>query len=130
MPKDSRGRERGLLCVNHEYTNANLMFPGLATSDDLAAMTREQVEVEMAAMGHSVVTIVRNASGLWRVDRSSPLNRRLTAWRTAVQISGPAAGHSRAGPAPARRRSATQNGNSKAIHQKPALVFYPRLPGM
>lgn len=95
LPADADGFDRGLLCVNHEYTDANLMFPGLLTSDDLAAMTREQVEVEMAAMGHSVVTIVRDRSGRWQVDRDSRLNRRLTVSQTPIRISGPAAGHPR-----------------------------------
>jgi secreted PhoX family phosphatase len=95
LSPDSQGRERGLLCVNHEYTNANLIFPGLKTTADLAGMTREQVEVEMAAMGHSVVTIVRDLAGTWRVDRDSHLNRRLTASQTPILISGPVAGHPR-----------------------------------
>ncbi len=78
---DADGFDRGL-CVNHEYTDANLMFPGLLNGDDLAAMTRDQVEVEMAAMGHSVVTIVRDRSGRWQVDRDDQLNRRLTVSQT------------------------------------------------
>ena len=95
LPETAGGAERGLLCVNHEYTDANLMFPGLLTGDDLAAMTRDQVEVEMTAMGHSVVTIVRDSSGQWQVDRDSRLNRRLTVSQTPIRISGPAAGHPR-----------------------------------
>jgi len=95
LPAAEGGAERGLLCVNHEYTDANLMFPGLLTRDDLAAMTREQVEVEMAAMGHSVVAVQRDGSGQWQVDRSSRLNRRLTVSHTPIRISGPAAGHPR-----------------------------------
>lgn len=95
LPAGPDGCERALLCVNHEYTNANLIFPGLKTSADLAGMTRQQVEVEMAAVGHSVVTIVRDPATGWRVDRHSRFNRRITAGHTRIRISGPAAGHPR-----------------------------------
>jgi uncharacterized protein len=55
LPSSDPNVERGLLCVNHEYTDTNLMFPGLKTREDLVALPKEIVEAEMAAMGHSVV---------------------------------------------------------------------------
>ena len=51
---------RGMLCVNHEYTNEEVMFPGLGRQDraGFEGMTRELVDIEMAAHGGSVFEIV------------------------------------------------------------------------
>jgi len=87
--------ERGLLCVNHEYTDTNLMFPGLKTREDLKTLPKQVVEAEMAAMGHSVIEVVRQPNGDWKLDQNGKLNRRLTALATPIRISGPAAGHPR-----------------------------------
>ncbi|GBD50094.1 PhoX family protein [Methylopila sp. Yamaguchi] len=89
--------DRGLLVVNHEYTNEELMFPGLGVQDSksaaLAGMTRELVDIEMAAHGGSVVEIAR-AGGKWSVVPNSRYTRRITA-ETEIAIHGPAAGHER-----------------------------------
>ncbi len=98
LPADSNASSRGLLCVNHEYTSAGMMFPGLGhfrDPDFLERVSREQAEIEMAAHGVSVVAVARGPDGQWQVDRSSPLNRRITANRTYMRVSGPAAGHRR-----------------------------------
>lgn len=87
--------ERGLLCVNHEYANTNLMFPGLKSRDDLIAMSRHQVEAEMAAIGHSVVEIERLPGGEWKLNRRGKRNRRISPLATPMLVSGPAAGHAR-----------------------------------
>ncbi|CAX25510.1 conserved protein of unknown function, putative exported protein precursor (tat pathway signal) [Methylorubrum extorquens DM4] len=95
IPLDATG-QRGLLVVNHEYTNAELMFPGLGAADRkavIAALTPEQVAIEMAAHGGSVVEIVREAEG-WRPVIGSPYTRRITA-ETPIALTGPAAGHPR-----------------------------------
>ncbi|CAO4143636.1 PhoX family protein [Methylorubrum extorquens] len=95
IPLDAAG-QRGLLVVNHEYTNAELMFPGLGAADRkgvIAALSPEQVAIEMAAHGGSVVEIVREAEG-WRPVIGSPYTRRITA-ETPIALTGPAAGHSR-----------------------------------
>lgn len=90
---------RGLLCVNHEYTNEEMMFPGLGRQDraGFSGMTRDLVEIEMAAHGGTVVEISRrrDGSGGWQVQRDSPLNRRITPLDTAMTLDGPAAGHPR-----------------------------------
>ena len=84
--------EHGLLVVNHEYTNKELMFRGIGLKD-FDKMTREHVDVEMAAYGGSVVEIERR-DGTWAPVLTSRYNRRLTA-ETPIEISGPAAGHNR-----------------------------------
>ena len=84
--------EHGLLVVNHEYTNKELMFRGIGIKD-FDRMTRAQVDIEMAAHGGSVVEI-RRENGKWAALLGSRYNRRITA-ETAMEISGPAAGHDR-----------------------------------
>ena len=81
---------RGLLCVNHEYTIAEAMFPGRA---DDAEMSAELVAIEMAAHGGSIVEVVKRGGG-WAYVRDSRFNRRVTAG-TPMVLSGPAAGHRR-----------------------------------
>ena len=57
-------RSTALLVVNHEYTNEELMFPGLGRQDikivTFAGMTKELVDIEMAAHGGSVLEIKRD----------------------------------------------------------------------
>ncbi|MEW9918509.1 PhoX family phosphatase [Marimonas sp. MJW-29] len=88
---------RGLLCVNHEYTNEEVMFPGLGRQDrdGFAGMTKELVDIEMAAHGGTVVEIAKGADGKWALVRDSRYNRRITPHSTEMTISGPAAGHDR-----------------------------------
>ncbi|UWR21094.1 PhoX family phosphatase [Sulfitobacter sp. S190] len=88
---------RGLLCVNHEYTNEEVMFPGLGRQDraGFTGMTRELVDIEMAAHGGSVVEIAKGTDGKWALVRDSPYNRRITPHSTDMTFSGPAAGHPR-----------------------------------
>jgi secreted PhoX family phosphatase len=82
--KDSR---RGLLFVNHEYTNPELMFQGYSVD----SVTKNQVDIELAAHGNSIVEIVYK-NGQWQVATRSHYNRRITA-ETRIEITGPAAGH-------------------------------------
>jgi uncharacterized protein len=95
FPLDESG-SRGLLCINHEYTNEEVMFPGMKRQD-LACfpdMTAELVDIEMAAHGVTVVEI-RREDGQWRVVRDSSYNRRITPNNTPMDVDGPAAGHDR-----------------------------------
>ena len=94
LPAGSDGSEHGLLCVNHEYTNAELMFPGIDKKTKVDTLSREQVAIEMAAHGHSVIEI-RKTAGRWQVVQPSRYSRRITALDTEMRISGPAAGHAR-----------------------------------
>jgi uncharacterized protein len=95
IPLDQSGA-RGLLCVNHEYTNEEVMFPGIGRQDTTGfkEMTAELVEIEMAAHGVTVVEIARDGDR-WRVVLDSPHNRRISPLTTVIGIDGPAAGHDR-----------------------------------
>lgn len=88
--------DHGFLCVNHEYTNEELMFPGMDGRQDkqgFAKITPELIDVEMMAHGGSVLEI-KKADGAWQVVQDSDFNRRITAM-TDMEIAGPAAGHAR-----------------------------------
>src|SRR5690606_23866032 len=82
-----------------EYTNEELMFPGLGRQDTkeaaLAGMTRELVDIEMAAHGNSIIEVRRDPGGKWSVVPDSRYARRISARSTEILISGPAAGHPR-----------------------------------
>ncbi len=77
---------RGLLAVNHEYTSGIDMFPGY----DSDAVTEEQVAIEIASHGMSIVEVSRDADGSWSYDQSSRLNRRITG-DTPMLLTGPGA---------------------------------------
>jgi secreted PhoX family phosphatase len=86
----------GLLCVNHEYTNEELMFPLKKPRQDLEGfeeMTKDLVDIEMAAHGVTIVEIKREGDD-WAVVRDSKYNRRITA-NTPMKIDGEAAGKKR-----------------------------------
>ncbi|MBD2438122.1 PhoX family phosphatase [Nostoc sp. FACHB-110] len=77
---------RGLLCVNHEYTQEEILHPdGL-----ISLVTIEKVRKSQAAHGVSVVEIFKTGNK-WRVNHNSRYGRRITA-NTEVRVSGPAAG--------------------------------------
>lgn len=97
LPFGSNNPEHGLLCVNHEYTNEETMFPGLGGRQDrkgFPAMTAALVDIEMSAHGGSIVEIEKQG-GRWRSVPDGPYNRRISARTTAIAITGPAAGHRR-----------------------------------
>ncbi|MBA3325493.1 MAG: PhoX family phosphatase [Rhodobacteraceae bacterium] len=87
---------RLILVNHHEYTNEELMFPGIGIQDDadFAGMTEELVNIEKAAHGGSIIEIRRGEDGKWSVVPDSRFNRRITA-ETPMRISGPAAGHAK-----------------------------------
>ena len=92
VPLDGRN-DHGLLVVNHEYTNVELIFPGggaMHEDNNFAGMTKSLVDIEIMAHGGSVLEIKRE-DGKWRVVEDSPYARRITG-ETEMRISGPAAG--------------------------------------
>lgn len=91
LPLGSDSSDHGLLWVNHEYTNTDLMFAGVDRKGE--KVTREMVEIELNAHGGSVVEI-RKSGGKWQPVRDSRYNRRVT-MTTPMRLSGPAAGHER-----------------------------------
>ncbi|MGH6867244.1 MAG: PhoX family protein [Methyloceanibacter sp.] len=95
VPLDDSGT-RALLCINHEYTNEEVMFPGLKRQDECCFedMTAELVDIEMAAHGVTIVEIAREGD-TWRPVLDSDYNRRISPLVTPMRVDGPAAGHHR-----------------------------------
>ena len=97
FPLDRSGT-RGILCVNNEYTDDALMYPGHpGLNGQKDGKTRQYVlehpqvvAVSQAAQGVSVIEVQR-LGGQWRLVKDSPFNRRITA-TTPMAISGPARG--------------------------------------
>jgi secreted PhoX family phosphatase len=86
LPYGSNSSTRGLLTMNHEYTD-----DGLLHSDGMNGWSAEKVRKAQAAHGVSVVEIEKRGSN-WTVVRPSPYARRITA-STPMRVAGPAAGH-------------------------------------
>jgi secreted PhoX family phosphatase len=80
------GSERGLLVLNHEYTDEGLLF-----ADGQQNWNAEKVRKAQAAHGVSVIEVVQR-QGRWEQVRPSPWARRITAY-TPMAVAGPAAGH-------------------------------------
>jgi hypothetical protein len=80
--------DRGLLVVNHEYTNPELMFRNYNANNP----TRAQVDIEINAHGLAIVEVLRGPDGRWIYLQDSVYNRRITGF-TPMVMSGPAAGH-------------------------------------
>ena len=85
LPPGSNNTDHGLLVVNHEYLDQQLLF-----ADAMKTWTAEKLEKAQNAVGVSVIEIKRE--GLqWRIVRPSQYARRITS-RTVMSISGPARG--------------------------------------
>ena len=79
---------RALLWTNHEYTTAGDMFPGYSSGNP----TKDQVDIELAAHGGSVVVIRSHDGKVAGTIAERVFNRRITGF-TPIAISGPLAGH-------------------------------------
>ncbi|MCU0757658.1 MAG: PhoX family phosphatase [Steroidobacteraceae bacterium] len=100
FPLDGRSSRRGLLCVNHEFVDAELCFTGLPRAERQRLKERpdwirrhpEAVAWMQAAHGVSVLQVERSARGRWRHVPGGRYARRITA-TTPCEIHGPARGH-------------------------------------
>ena len=98
FPLQRGGSRRGVLCVNHEYVQAELTFAGLARSGAERARDRKEwieahpqaVAWMQAAHGVSILQITRSRRG-WGYTPGHPLTRRITA-ATPMELMGPARG--------------------------------------
>lgn len=75
------GTNEGLLCVNHEYPSPELMHP-------IARSTKDGVDIEMAAVGHSINHIIRDNQGQWQLQKASAYNKRYHAFHDEYEVSG------------------------------------------
>ncbi len=80
------GKDRGLLVMNHEYTD-----DGLLHTDGIKTWSAEKVLKAQAAHGISVIE-VELKNNVWDMVRPSKYARRLTT-NTPFALGGPAAGH-------------------------------------
>ena len=85
LPYGSDNSSRGLLAMNHEYTD-----DGLLHADGYAGWNAEKVRKSQNAHGAAVIE-VELKDGRWAIVRPSQYARRVTA-RTPMSVSGPAAG--------------------------------------
>jgi hypothetical protein len=89
FPLPVLGNKRGLLVVNHEYTDASMIYSaaqGSAITPDAAG--REKVAKALAAHGVSVMSIRKKHDGKWDIVEHDPHNRRVTG-TTPMAFSGP-----------------------------------------
>jgi secreted PhoX family phosphatase len=93
LPLGGVSSDWGLLCVNHEFTDTDFMWPTAKLRRMIKRLDPELVEVELAAHGLSIVEIRRDSNG-WQAVEGGSCNRRITA-QTLMRLSGPAAGHMR-----------------------------------
>ncbi len=81
----------GVVGINHEYTNPELMFPNYSADH----ADRRQVDYEIAAHGVSMLAVVPKPAaqgGGYRHYRHNILNRRIHG-ETPILLTGPVAGH-------------------------------------
>jgi secreted PhoX family phosphatase len=80
---------RGLLVLNHEYTDATQIYTaaqGPSITNNAAG--REKVAKALEAHGVTVVELRRDSTGNWKHLQGSPYNRRITG-TTPMTFSGP-----------------------------------------
>jgi secreted PhoX family phosphatase len=87
MPGAADPAAHGLLCINHEFTNVELMFP------QFKGITADLAAIEMAAHGATIIEVVRK-DGKWSSVPDGKYSRRITV-ATPTEITGPAAGNDR-----------------------------------
>lgn len=78
----------GLLAINHEYPDLNLLFAN-GQLPNAATATAEQKALLLSSVGVSVIEVQRAADGKWSIKRDSIYNRRFTG-NSIYRMSGPA----------------------------------------
>jgi secreted PhoX family phosphatase len=91
-PSEPRS-DHGLLVINHEYPAPWMMWDELQEVTAPVNMSKQQVDVTMAAVGLSVLEVVRE-DRQWRVVNDSSYTQRISMF-TPMEIRGPARGHKR-----------------------------------
>jgi uncharacterized protein len=86
LPPGSSSSTHGLLAINFEYTDDNILTP-----DGMATWTAEKVQKSKNAHGIGILE-VRFENGAWKTVADSRYGRRITA-DTPFTLRGPAAGH-------------------------------------
>jgi len=89
LPAGSQSSTQGLLVMNHEYIDAQILHADGGLFDSPENYTSEKTLKEQYAHGISLIE-VRQQQGHWQIVRPSRYARRITA-RTAMSISGPVA---------------------------------------
>ena len=86
LPKGSNSSTHGLIGINYEYTDDNLL-----TTDGMAKWSTEKTQKSKNAHGLGVYEVRFDGKG-WKTIKDSKYGRRITA-DTPFAIRGPAAGH-------------------------------------
>ena len=96
LPDRRSERDRGLLCVNHEYTNEEMMFPGVGRQD-LTGFTDMTRGARRYRDGGAWRHHRRDRASMRRMApvRRQPLQSPHQAAMTEMAVDGPAAGHDR-----------------------------------
>ncbi len=79
---------KALYVASHEYTTEPMMFHDWSLED----VTKEQVDIGLAAHGHTILACDEAGDGFLTPDLSDSRNRRITGF-TKFRVTGPAAGH-------------------------------------
>jgi uncharacterized protein len=99
LPDATDSAPRGLLAINHEYTDDGLLHIG-----GMEGWSADKVRKSQAAHGVSIIEVAF-VNNNWEVVRPSKYARRVTA-NTAMRIAGPAAG------SPLMKTNADPTGNT------------------
>ena len=91
LPADSANSDHGLLVMNHEYLDLDIIHTDGSHTHAPETYTADKVAKEQNAHGVSLIEVKRD-NGQWQIVRPSKYARRLTA-NSEMKISGPAAGH-------------------------------------
>ncbi|MFD2169138.1 PhoX family protein [Tumebacillus lipolyticus] len=87
FPLNGKNSDKGLLWVNHEYTNP-IWVEGQPGS---GGYTKEQLHKLLYNQGGSIIEVYRSQDGTWKLDKRSQYARRITGL-TPFELTGPAKG--------------------------------------